>query len=232
MHTVYVCVYVGTFTDVSRRRDVPITTSRSNGRPELPKPVSATPEVKENREVKVVNTYEDVESPTLPSRTSRSRGRGERKVTAPPEVVTVEMTSDEQRIYALMGISPLVLSSQSISDPKNVSIAVRLPGQVSTLPPLESVAEIAIPDEATSPVVEAKEKVVISSRTHVAEHVSVKPNLPSQPEQPTDNGLEVVEASVSDGVLESSTPRRRRRRRSSAESGNNGETADSTSNAT
>jgi ribonuclease E len=66
-------------------------------------------------------------------------------------VITVEMTLDEQRIYARMGISPMVLSTQEVADPRNAVVSVVLPGQappqIVSVTPAESWAETA-PDNA------------------------------------------------------------------------------------
>ncbi len=48
---------------------------------------------------------------------------------APPEVITVEMTPEEQEVYALMGISPLVRLNRQVKNPKSAIVNVRLPGQ-------------------------------------------------------------------------------------------------------
>jgi ribonuclease E len=58
--------------------------------------------------------------------------------TEPPEVVVVEMTPEEQQVYAVMGISPLVLARQPVKDPRNTIVTVTLPGQTPaplTVPP-------------------------------------------------------------------------------------------------
>jgi len=41
----------------------------------------------------------------------------------------VEMTEEEQDVYSLIGISPLVLVNREIKDPRNVIVTVALPGQ-------------------------------------------------------------------------------------------------------
>jgi len=51
------------------------------------------------------------------------------KVIEPPEVIVVEMTEEEQDVYSLIGISPLVLVDREIKDPRNVIVTVALPGQ-------------------------------------------------------------------------------------------------------
>ncbi|MDC0832735.1 Rne/Rng family ribonuclease [Geitlerinema sp. CS-897] len=61
---------------------------------------------------------------------SRSISR-ESKPEEPVEVVTVEMTSEEQEVYALMGISPLIKLDRPVKNPKSVIVEVIAPGQVS-----------------------------------------------------------------------------------------------------
>lgn len=63
-----------------------------------------------------------------PSRGKRSRN-GRRKVEEPPEIVAVEMPLEEQHVYAMMGISPLVYAKQTVENPQNVLISVVLPGE-------------------------------------------------------------------------------------------------------
>ncbi|HAX76142.1 MAG TPA: ribonuclease E/G [Cyanobacteria bacterium UBA11372] len=48
---------------------------------------------------------------------------------APPEVITVEMSPEEQEVYALMGISPLVRLNRQVKNPKSAIVNVKLPGQ-------------------------------------------------------------------------------------------------------
>ncbi|HEY9675680.1 MAG TPA: Rne/Rng family ribonuclease, partial [Waterburya sp.] len=47
----------------------------------------------------------------------------------PPEVVAIEMTPEEQDVYALMGVSPLVRLNREIKNPKSVIVSVVLPGE-------------------------------------------------------------------------------------------------------
>lgn len=47
----------------------------------------------------------------------------------PPEIITVEMTPEEQEVYALMGISPLVRLEREVKNPKSVILSVVLPGE-------------------------------------------------------------------------------------------------------
>ncbi|MBT9315496.1 Rne/Rng family ribonuclease [Leptothoe spongobia] len=69
------------------------------------------------------------ESSVPSARGKRSRSRG-RKSEVPPQLVTVALTPDEQRIYAEMGVSPLVRSQEDVKDTKNVVVSVVLPGEV------------------------------------------------------------------------------------------------------
>ena len=47
----------------------------------------------------------------------------------PPEVISIEMTPEEQDVYALMGISPLLRLNREIKNPKSVIVSVVLPGE-------------------------------------------------------------------------------------------------------
>ena len=53
-------------------------------------------------------------------------------VVEPPEIKTVEMTSEEQDIFALMGVSPLIKLEQEVKNPKAVIINIVQPGQTPT----------------------------------------------------------------------------------------------------
>ncbi|WP_271252292.1 Rne/Rng family ribonuclease [Pseudanabaena sp. Chao 1811] len=69
------------------------------------------------------------------------------KVVEPPEVVVVEMTEEEQDVYSLLGVSPLVLVEHEVKDPRNVIVTVALPGQA---PRIANAIK-------SSPIVEANE---------------------------------------------------------------------------
>lgn len=51
------------------------------------------------------------------------------KEISPAEVISVEMTPEEQEVYALMGISPLLLIDREVKNPKTATVAIKLPGQ-------------------------------------------------------------------------------------------------------
>ena len=138
-----------------------------------------------------------------------TRGRGgnsvreDRKPQEPPEVVSVVMTPAEQRIYALMGISPLVLANQTVKDAKNTIVSVRLPGE----------------EEVESPIVVPQPKVKRSkSKAPEVESEGMSPaaTLESDEGKVTIAVGQDSEAEATDADADTAVVRRRRRRRSSA----------------
>ncbi len=75
----------------------------------------------------------------------RGRSRRESKPIEPPEMVMVEMTPEEQEVYAWMGVSPLVLSQQEVKNPRSAVISVVLPGQA---PPVQLIVDALEPSTA------------------------------------------------------------------------------------
>jgi ribonuclease E len=232
-----------------RRRRDPLP-SRSNGK--------EPPVVKDNGSSSVDFKEQPAEStaPVLASKTeddndkTTTRGRGRtggrsdaqgdtargRKSAAPPQVITVEMTPDEQRIYAMMGISPTVLSTEAVTDPRNVTVSVVLPGQVppaavalkatETMPVEGSVETpaVALADEPSSASPKAKPSRTVRTRSDRSKAKDVNAAVPeaapepaSEPSvDPSPNGVtpDPVEAPVE--AEAAATVRRRRRRRSSS----------------
>ncbi len=64
----------------------------------------------------------------LPERNRSNKVELIKSPTEPPEVISVEMTGEEQQMYALMGISPLLLSHETVKNPRTAIVTVRLPG--------------------------------------------------------------------------------------------------------
>lgn len=149
------------------------------------------------------------------SRPSRADNR-KKQEEAPPEVVSITMTPEEQVVYGFMGISPLALYEGTVTNPKSAIIDVRLPGQAAS----DSAPTAAKPEtdkKAPSP------KGTRSRRR--------KRNQPAEsPTEPTEAAKAVaVKTSPSNGTPEDTTPAaesaetstrktttRRRRRRSSS----------------
>ncbi|MBE9108627.1 ribonuclease E/G, partial [Nodosilinea sp. LEGE 07298] len=249
-----------------RRRRDPLPTTRGNGR-EAPIAKDSGPgpgpgiEEKELAEsVPPVLTGKSEEDKALPRGRGRTGSRNDapsdssrnRKSTTTPQVVTVEMTPDEQRIYAMMGISPMVLSTQEVSDPRNVVVSVVLPGQAppetvssseetlardSATAPAE-VPALAIAEPASSLSKPSPSRTVRTraARAKAEEADTIDPNA-ALPEAIAGIPEPVVETSASANpspdvvnpepeVEATSNVRRRRRRRSSAADGDDHDGSD------
>ena len=160
----------------------------SNGTlPEVSREVREKPKRSEPKEVKselpVVEPEVVVEKRAVP-----------RPKLEAPELITVEMTAEEQEVYAEMGISPLVLINREIKDARSVIVSVALPGTV-VIP--EPVAEIPI-----IPVAEVDDSS--SELSDLTEFSEVVVSIPEPPE--------ILPEILSD-VLKSPAASRRKRSR-------------------
>ena len=149
---------------------------------------------------------------SAPARSKRTRGRG-RKPETPPQVITVALTPDEQRIYAEMGVSPLVMSQEEIKDTKNVLVSVVAPGEVSEF------TSVSLPDSESfednqNPEPEEVKKVILDE----VEPTATVDADDSQPNVSVAETTVTQEESI-ESDEEPTTTRRRRRRRSSATAG-------------
>ena len=97
--------------------------------PSITSNVPATKAIAEPIEelVEVADVVPVVIAENLPERPSKREIRT--KVIEPPELIVVEMTEEEQDVYSLIGVSPLVLLDREVKDPRNVIVTVALPGQ-------------------------------------------------------------------------------------------------------
>jgi ribonuclease E len=235
-----------------RRRRDPLPT-RSNGKeaPVVKDNGAALVEFKEPTELATPIVSPRVEEEKTPPRgrgrtggrvDSQSDSARNRKPATPPQVVTVEMTSDEQRIYAMMGISPMVLSTQEVTDPRNVMVSVVLPGQappeIVSLTPMEAsveapaevaVVDIAEPEPPSPKPTPSRTVRTRSARAKAQEADVMAPEAPSTPE-PVIEPVSMVEPSPTEvtpeAEPESSGSVRRRRRRRSASTGDGGDSGD------
>lgn len=75
------------------------------------------------------------------------------KVVEPPEVIVVEMTEEEQDVYSLIGVSPLVLVDREVKDPRNVIVTVALPGQApkNAIKPSPALLNASIAEDVIEP---------------------------------------------------------------------------------
>jgi len=80
-------------------------------------------------------------------RTKPTKPEPVKPVVEPPELVSVEMTPEEQDVYALMGVSPLVRLNRGIKNSRSVIINVTLPGQ---LPTVDTASENELPDSKST----------------------------------------------------------------------------------
>lgn len=128
--------------------------------------------------------------------------RREKPPAEPPQVIAVEMTPEEQEVYAVMGVSPLVLASEPVKDLKSAVISVVLPGESSRVfnggNSAESASEEASLSDTPSP-----------------EAITLGPEIEDSEPQPHEAIAESPDSSEDGNGL---TNRRRRRRRSSVTS--------------
>ncbi|MBD3882326.1 Rne/Rng family ribonuclease [Phormidium tenue FACHB-886] len=146
--------------------------------------------------------------PEKPDRGSRVTRR-EKPMAEPPQVISVEMTQEEQDVYALMGISPLVLSSETVKDPKTTIVSVTLPGQAPrpVIAPSTATAAPATTISVTTDLDHSVDEQTDEQVTN-AEPVELEEPIVSTPEAALDSQPDDVPS-------DADTARRRRRRRSS-----------------
>jgi ribonuclease E len=125
-------------------------------------------------------------------------------VVEPPEIKTVEMTSEEQDIFALMGVSPLIKLDQEVKNPKAVIINIIQPGQTPTAPT----------EVTPEPVTTAKPSVEVDT-----------PKIKSEAKSVSVMATEPIKVAVTteDSETNTNTATRRRRRRSSATDSDTGD---------
>jgi ribonuclease E len=115
----------------------------------------------------------------------------------PPETIVVEMTPEEQEIYAVMGVSPLVRLDREVKNPKSAIVQVVLPGQA---PPLPQSENGTTSDSEVSTI-------------NIDSVAAADPPVIAAISENTESELSALEDSETDRK----TPVRRRRRRSSAD---------------
>lgn len=169
----------------------------------------------------------EIPSPTLGKpgwserveRTKIIKAEPVKPVVEPPEIKTVEMSLQEQDMFALMGISPLVKLEQEVKNTKSVIINVIQPGQLPTTP-TESTPESTIAQKATSEISASKiptPKVIEPEQKSLIEETTEPSPLTANP-----SGRLSAKASAANEIADESdansaaTASRRRRRRSSA----------------
>ncbi|MBN3962909.1 Rne/Rng family ribonuclease [Nostoc sp. NMS8] len=190
----------------------------------------------------------EIPSPTLGKpgwserveRTKIIKAEPVKPVVEPPEIRTVEMSLQEQDIFALMGISPLVKLEQEVKNTKSVIINVIQPGQLPTTP-IESTSESTIVQKATPEITTIVQKAtpeIITIAQKATPEITaskiptpkvIEPEPKSLIEETTEASLTAnpsgrlsAKAAKADEIADeneansSATASRRRRRRSSA----------------
>jgi ribonuclease E len=126
-----------------RRRRIEVGEKEATEEVTLRSGRSAAPTLSPTRENKAEWDDQSESLPaTLPihkdDRLEKSERRSKRDYgkssTEPPEIIAVQMTEDEQDVYALMGISPLVLFDGEVKNPKSAVITVYEPGTTPEIP--------------------------------------------------------------------------------------------------
>lgn len=139
----------------------------------------------------------------------RTANRRERPIAEAPQVISVEMTLEEQDVYAFMGVSPLVLSSEAVKDPKSTVIAVTLPGESGLIQSSAAENGKTIAMTPNEPPIEVEAESVMFDEPRLEPIVEPLDAPPAEDKL----AFEVSEAEMEDS---NGAARRRRRRRSSA----------------
>ena len=157
------------------------------------------------------------------------RRGGVKPAAEPPEMIYVEMTPDEQDVYAWMGISPIVLTTQELKNPKSANIFVTLPGQAPPALPVVVAEAPTIKDEDFAIAVETappQDSESISLKVRKKPSARVSPMVVDEPLLPSDlieeaplNAEPVLDEKPAPEPEEEALVTRRRRRRSSATTG-------------
>lgn len=157
------------------------------------------------------------------------RRGGVKPAAEPPEMIYVEMTPDEQDVYAWMGISPIVLTTQELKNPKSANIFVTLPGQAPPALPVVVAEAPTIKDEDFAIAVETappQDSESISLKVRKKPSARVSPMVVDEPLLPSDlieeaplDAEPVLDEKPAPEPEEEALVTRRRRRRSSATTG-------------
>jgi ribonuclease E len=218
---------------VRRRNSNRIGINGGNGKdepsPRMPNPLALVNEPDDMDIEADISAVPDLPSPTIGragwgERTERDRSRSPKvepvkPVVEPPEIVSVEMPHQEQDVYALMGVSPLIKLNREVKNPKSVITNVTSPGQ-SSANPLEVTPESTVVETRSivnpKPVIEPLPETEIETQTELELEIEAPIETPTETFDVPETS-EVVEK-VADEQPDSSTPtpERRTRKRSSA----------------
>jgi ribonuclease E len=205
--------------------------------PRMPNPLALVNEPDDMDMEPDISVVPDIPSPTIGragwgERTERDRSRSPKvepvkPVVEPPEIVTVEMPNQEQDVYALMGVSPLIKLNREVKNPKSVIINVTSPGQssadqfeVTPEPTVVETRSIINPKPAIEPEPEIETETETERQTELELQLELEIETPIEPPTETFDVPKTSEVAsvVADEQPDSSTPtpERRTRKRSSA----------------
>ncbi|MCT7974821.1 Rne/Rng family ribonuclease [Laspinema olomoucense] len=184
-----------------------------------PKPEWTEPEPYVPAPTYALANERDVRSPKedRPERSERGRRfRDYEKVNEPAEVIHVEMTPEEQDVYALMGISPLILREEEVKLSKSAVISVTEPGE--SVSSVSSFSEPSFKDE--EPIAEADVEEEFPEKDSPEEDSPEENFAPvHQPDADDDEDISASSYEEDNEDNSAGSPPRRRRRRSSAAEG-------------
>ncbi|MGM3307302.1 Rne/Rng family ribonuclease [Anabaena sp. WFMT] len=188
--------------------------------PEMPSLLSETRRVSE---APLKDARDGLRTPTLGKsgwneRTERTKVKIDpvKPVVEPPQIVSVEMTLQEQDMFALMGISPGVKLEQEVRNPKSVIFNIIQPGQtpIPTTESTESTSESTFSERTNSEVTKVK---MPTPKIELEEPYFPKPTIEPPLEDYKETGFESF--TEEEEINNASISNRRRRRRSSAVDG-------------
>ncbi|MBD1929043.1 Rne/Rng family ribonuclease [Trichocoleus sp. FACHB-90] len=161
------------------------------------------------------------------------RPKPSRQEIEPPEIVSIEMTAEQQDVYALMGISPLVLLEREVKNPKSAIVSITLPGESQSTEAIASSIQAAKDERDTQTsafesdeddntsylpsefeVDEMEYQTADEQQQQIEEVAPVVDEAPEESDAIASDSASPSEESESDS--DESPVRRRRRRRSSA----------------
>ncbi|WP_448524836.1 Rne/Rng family ribonuclease [Parathermosynechococcus lividus] len=205
----------------------PRGSSGSNSRPLRRNSDSRSSESSNGRKVITTPTVVEVASPVVKlSPETRSARPPRPSRSEPPEVVTVTMTDQEQAIYAEIGISPLVLHSEEVKNPRSAIVMVASPGQ----------EPLPLPEKVTRPLGEPLPEDPLEGETPLDSSdssgelppIPLEPIVATVPPTEIEQVVEVPQAAPTESSLPAeptvSAGRRRRRRVTSSSDSPNPET--------
>lgn len=188
-----------------------------------PAPVVKDPDERNGQHSSVDSSAEDnlesapdqkpsnIEPSTRGKRTRSSR----RKSEEPPEIIAVEMPLEEQRVYAIMGVSPLVFSDQTVKSSENTIVSVVLPGEAAQFMENAKAASVQTAESSDEP---SAKRVIKTKAARQAESEGDDSALTAVDNLLTDDSDSKASASdsdISDDVPAGKSAPVRRRRRSS-----------------